>query len=111
MTTDTTQDATTGVSAGRPVTTTVDEDRLNDLLGRFVNDLGATVHAGNVVIGDRLGLYRGLSEIGPTDAAGLAARVGVDARSTREWLLGQAAGGYVETDGEVRLFWLSGRIR
>ena len=107
MTTDTTKDATTAVTAGRPVTMTIDEDQLNDLLGRFVTDLGATVHAGNVVIGDRLGLYRGLSEIGPTDAAGLAERAGVDARSTREWLLGQAAGGYVETDGQARLFWLS----
>ena len=26
----------------------VDENELNDLIGRFITDLGATVHAGNV---------------------------------------------------------------
>ncbi|HEX2806675.1 MAG TPA: hypothetical protein VHN80_10950 [Kineosporiaceae bacterium] len=40
MSTDTTQDTTT-TATGRTVTATIDEDRLNDLLGRFVNDLGA----------------------------------------------------------------------
>jgi len=35
---------------------TIDEGRLHQFLGRFVGDLGATVHAANVVIGDKLGL-------------------------------------------------------
>jgi hypothetical protein len=44
----------------------VDEDQLNELIGQFITDLGATVQAGNVVIGDRLGLYRARSnEIRP----------------------------------------------
>ena len=44
----------------------VDEDQLNNLIGQFITDLGATVQAGHVVIGDRLGLYRALSnEIRP----------------------------------------------
>jgi SAM-dependent methyltransferase len=85
----------------------VDEDQLNDLLGRFVTDLGATVHAGNVVIGDRLGLYRGLSEVGPADASALAEHTGTSERYVREWLAGQAAGGYVTTDAEARTFWLT----
>jgi hypothetical protein len=76
----------------------VDEDQLNDLIGRFITDLGATVHAGNVVIGDRLGLYRALSEIGPADAAALAHQTGTSERCLREWLAGQAAGGYVSTE-------------
>ena len=36
----------------------MNEDKLNEFLGKFVTDLGATVAAGNVVIGHRLGLYR-----------------------------------------------------
>ena len=40
----------------------VDSDRLDQFLGRFVKDLGATIAAGSVVIGDRLGLYRALAE-------------------------------------------------
>ncbi len=85
----------------------VDEDQLNDLIGRFVTDLGATVHAGNVVIGDRLGLYRALGEIGPADAATLAHHTGTSERYLREWLAGQAAGGYVSTDADARTFWLT----
>ena len=51
----------------------VDEDRLNEFLGRFVGDLGATIAAGSVVIGHRLGLYRALAE-GPATPAELARR-------------------------------------
>ena len=50
---------------------TIDQDKLGELLGRFVGDLGATGAAGNVVVGHRLGLYRGLAE-GPATAEELA---------------------------------------
>ncbi len=80
---------------------TLDQDKLNDFLGRFVGDLGATMAAGSVVLGDKLGLYRGLLA-GPATAAELAERTGTDPRYLAEWLRGQAAGGYVmyEADGE-----------
>lgn len=35
---------------------TPDADKLNAFLGKFVNDLGAALHAGMVVVGDKLGL-------------------------------------------------------
>ena len=35
----------------------IDNDKLMDFLHRFVGDLGAALSAGNVVIGNRLGLY------------------------------------------------------
>jgi ubiquinone/menaquinone biosynthesis C-methylase UbiE len=73
---------------------TVDEGRLNEFLGRFVGDLGATVAAGAVVLGDRLGLYRGLAA-GAATAGELAERTSTDTRYVTEWLRGQAAGGYV----------------
>ncbi len=76
---------------------TLDQDKLNDFLGRFVGDLGATVAAGAVVLGDRLGLYRGLAG-GSATAAELAERTGTDPRYVAEWLRGQAAGGYVQYD-------------
>ena len=76
---------------------TPDQDRLNDFLGRFVGDLGATMAAGAVVLGDKLGLYRGLLP-GPATAAELAERTGTDPRYLTEWLRGQAAGGYVTYD-------------
>ena len=39
----------------------VDAKKLEQFVGQFVTDLGATVHAGMVVIGDRLGLYKALA--------------------------------------------------
>src|SRR5215472_11813303 len=75
----------------------INEDKLNEFLGRFVTDLGATAAAANVVIGHRLGLYRALAAE-PATADQLAARTQTDPRYITEWLRGQAAGGYVEYD-------------
>jgi hypothetical protein len=44
---------------------TIDQDRLMEFVHRFVGDLGATMAAGNVIVGDRLGLYRALAEEPP----------------------------------------------
>jgi hypothetical protein len=40
----------------------IDQDKLHEFLGKFVGDLGATVAAGNVAIGHRLGLYKALAD-------------------------------------------------
>ena len=40
----------------------MDQDTLMEFVGKFVGDLGATMAAGNVVVGDRLGLYRALAD-------------------------------------------------
>ena len=77
----------------------IDEDRLGELLGRFVADLGATISAANVLVGDRLGLFRAMADGGPVTSGELAARTGTAERYVREWLRGQAAGGYVSYDG------------
>ena len=57
----------------------IDTNKLNEFVGRFVGDLGAAVHAGMVVIGERLGLYKALAE-GPANASELAARTKTDPR-------------------------------
>ncbi len=75
----------------------IDQDKLMDFLHRFVGDLGATMAAGNVIVGDRLGLYRALAEE-PMEPAELARRTGTATRYVDEWLRGQAAGGYVSYD-------------
>jgi hypothetical protein len=68
----------------------VDMDKLNVFIGKFVGDLGATVHAGMVVIGDKLGLYKALAEK-PMTSAELATVTDTDERYLREWLSSQAA--------------------
>ncbi|MEO8129612.1 MAG: methyltransferase domain-containing protein [Bryobacteraceae bacterium] len=84
----------------------LDMDKLNIFLGQFVTDLGAAVHAGMVVIGDRLGLYKALAGE-PVTAAQLAAKTNTDERYLREWLSSQAAGGYVSYDGNCNKFSLT----
>ena len=80
---------------------TTDEEQVAELLGRFVNDLGATASAGNVLIGDKLGLYQTLAEAGPLTPSELAAHTSTAERYVREWLPGQAAGGYISYDAET----------
>ena len=92
MSIDTTPDQTTEAEAPP-----VDMDVLMAFVGSFVGDLGATISAGNVLLGERLGLYCALSRQ-PGDARSVAAATDTDPRYVDEWLRGQAAGGYVEYD-------------
>ena len=78
----------------------IDNDKLQQFLGTFVADLGATAAAGNVVIGHHLGLYRALAGE-PATPGELAHRTGTSPRYVTEWLRGQAAGGYVQYDPDA----------
>src|SRR5271169_5883635 len=89
-----------------PQAPALDMDKLNAFIGRFVTDLGAAVHTGMVVIGEKLGLYKALAS-GPVTAAELAAKTQTDERYLREWLSSQAAGGYVTYDERTDKFSLS----
>jgi SAM-dependent methyltransferase len=84
----------------------IDQDKLMDFLHKFVGDLGATMAAGNVLVGDRLGLYRALAEH-PMLPYELAERTGTATRYVDEWLRGQAAGGYVEYDPQTGAYSLT----
>jgi SAM-dependent methyltransferase len=85
----------------------IDQAALEQFLGQFVSDLGATISAPLVVIGDRLGLYRALAEHGAQTPSELARHTGCSERYLREWLLNQAAGGYVTCDADATTFCLS----
>jgi SAM-dependent methyltransferase len=77
---------------------TIDEQKLNDLLGRTIVDFGGCSMAPLVVIGDKLGLYRALRLHGPLTTTELASRTKTHERYVREWSNAQAASGYVEYD-------------
>ena len=85
----------------------INEAKLNQLLGKFVTDFGAAFHAGLVVIGENLGLYKALAGTAPLTAAELAQRTNTNERYVREWLNAQAAGGYVEYDAATNRYYLS----
>jgi ubiquinone/menaquinone biosynthesis C-methylase UbiE len=84
----------------------LDEAKLMEFVFSAVGDLGASMAAGNVVVGDKLGLYRGLAQ-GPAGAAELAERTDTDPRYVEEWLRGQAAGGYVTYDSSTATYSLT----
>jgi SAM-dependent methyltransferase len=85
----------------------IQEAELNAFMGQFVGDLGATINAATVVIGDRLGLYKALDHAGPSTSEQLASATGTHERYVREWLRGQAAGGYVTYDPDTDTYSLS----
>ncbi len=85
---------------------TVDQDKLMDFLHKFVGDLGATMAAGSVLLGDRLGFYRALADQ-PLLPRELAERTGTATRYVDEWLRGQAAGGYVQYDPQAGTYSLT----
>jgi 2-polyprenyl-3-methyl-5-hydroxy-6-metoxy-1,4-benzoquinol methylase len=76
----------------------VDGDKLMQFVFRAVDEVGATLNAALVVMGDKLGLYQGLAGTGGLTPADLAERTGTAERYVREWLNAQAAGGYVTYD-------------
>jgi len=84
----------------------VDEQKLNELVGKFLNDFGGTLHCAMAVIGDELGLYKALAA-GPLNSTELAQKTGTNERYVRECLSSQAAGGYVNYDPAMHRFSLS----
>lgn len=85
----------------------IDQDKLNEFLQRGVVDFGAVFHAAMVLIGDKLGLYKKLAELGPMNSIDLAKATGTAERYVREWLGSQCAGGYVSYDSSADRYYLT----
>jgi SAM-dependent methyltransferase len=78
----------------------LDPEKLHAFVFRAVEEVGATLNAALVVMGDRLGLYRAMAGAGPLTPTELAQKTGTAERYVREWLNAQAAGGYVEYEAD-----------
>jgi SAM-dependent methyltransferase len=76
----------------------LDTAKLEQFVFKAVEEVGATLNAALVVMGDKLGLYQALAGAGGVTPVELARRTGVAERYVREWLNAQAAGGYVSYD-------------
>jgi ubiquinone/menaquinone biosynthesis C-methylase UbiE len=81
----------------------LDMTKLEPLLGTVVNELGAASNAALVILGDKLGLFRALSERAMTPSQ-LAGKTRTHERLVREWLSAQAASGFVTYDKEKHTF-------
>lgn len=87
-------------------TTTIDEAQLNGLIGQLLGDYGATISSALVLLGDRLGLYGELAKRAMTPAE-LAGAVGASERFATDWLVNQAASGYVTHDAATGRYGLT----
>ncbi|WP_182346565.1 class I SAM-dependent methyltransferase [Tomitella gaofuii] len=84
----------------------VDLDKLMAFVFRCIDEVGATLNTGLVVMGDKLGYYRAMADGAPISPAQLAERTGTGEPYAREWLNNQAAGGIVAYDPETRAYTL-----
>ena len=82
-------------------------DKLNELVGKLVGDLGAAIAGASILLGDRLGLYKAMADGAPVSSSELAKKTGLHERYVREWLSSQAASGYIDYDSEKNAFSLS----
>jgi SAM-dependent methyltransferase len=89
------------------MTTTINQDKLNELLGKMVTELGAAVVGVGIILGDQLGLYKALAAGGSLTSDELAKRTGTAERYVREWLSAQAASGYISYDAAAKTFHLT----
>ena len=93
-----------GLASPTMATQTIDEAKVDAFVMNAVGELGATLNAALVVIGDRLGLYKAMAGAGALTPRELADRTQTNERYVREWLNAQAAGGYVTyADGRYTL--------
>jgi SAM-dependent methyltransferase len=82
-------------------------DKLNELVGKLVGDLGAAIAGAGILLGDRLGLYKAMADGTPVTSAELARTTHLHERYVREWLSGQAASGYIDYHADKETFSLS----
>ena len=85
----------------------LNETKLHELLGTVVTEMGAAANGPLVILGDKLGLYKSLSESGPMTSGELATATSTAERYVREWLSAQAASGYVEYNAKNNTFWMT----
>lgn len=82
-------------------------DRLNELVGRLVSDVGTALAGASILLGDRLGLYKAMVDGEPVTPSQLAMKTNLHERYVREWLCGQAASDYITYDSDNDVFSLS----
>ena len=73
----------------------VDEIKLQEFIGKVVNEWGAAEGALITFVGDRLGLFKAMAGAGELTPEELAKKTGTHPRIIKEWLASQAAGGFI----------------
>ncbi|WP_186418686.1 class I SAM-dependent methyltransferase [Bosea sp. CS1GBMeth4] len=86
---------------------TVNQQKLDALVGRLIGEISAGYGGVMVGLGDKLGLYKAMAGAGPVSSQEVARRSGCAERYVREWLNSQVAGGYVDYHPASRTYELT----
>lgn len=87
-------------------TTDIDHNKLNDFLMKAISDMSGGLGAMMVILGDRLNLYKTLSQNGEMSSQELANATGTAERYVKEWLSSQAASGYINYNKDTQKFFM-----
>ncbi|HYO56763.1 class I SAM-dependent methyltransferase [Archangium sp.] len=82
----------------------VEQAKVEKFSARIMEDYGNTLRGAMLHIGDRLGLFKSLSQAGAVTVEELAQTTGLNARYLREWLGSMVTGNYVEYDRETKRY-------
>ena len=78
---------------------TIDEARLDALLGKTIGDVAGAMSVFMAYLGDQAGVFDALDGAGRVTVDQLAAKTGMNAKYLREWLGAVAGAGYVNHHG------------
>jgi len=88
-------------------TPTIDNEKLEQFMGKVLSDFGGAASLILAYIGDKLGLYKAMYDFGkPITSQELANLTGTSERYVREWLANQGAGGYLTYDASSQRYTL-----
>jgi ubiquinone/menaquinone biosynthesis C-methylase UbiE len=73
----------------------MDKEKTQQFMLKVIGDVGASLAAGLVFIGNRVGLFRAMAGAGPLRLDEVVAKTGLQARYVEEWLAGMVAAGYL----------------
>jgi 2-polyprenyl-3-methyl-5-hydroxy-6-metoxy-1,4-benzoquinol methylase len=85
----------------------IDPKKLEEFAMKAVADMGSSLSAMMIILGEKLGLYKALQQNGPMTSDELSNITNTSERYIREWLASQAASGYINYDPLDKKFSIS----
>lgn len=83
----------------------IDEQKVNDMVGKVVGDVAGAMSLFMAYLGDKAGVYEAMDGDRLT-CRQLAQKTGLNEKYLHEWLGSNAAAGYVSYDPDTEEFWL-----
>src|ERR671919_1220553 len=92
-------------SSASTTSSPIDNEKLQQFMGKILSDFGGAASCVLGYIGDKLGLYKAMSDFGkPITSQELANLTSTSERYIREWLANQAAAGYLTYDSSSQKY-------